>query len=77
MNFRYFCFVVLAFDVHALKPENIGISYSCKIKAVSITVLKYFRVYTQQAQLYYFIVSSPQSCYLQKINSYMVVIIEH
>lgn len=51
--------------------------YSCMIKAVSITALKYCRGYTQHARLYYFIVSGSQSCYLQKINSYTVVITEH
>lgn len=46
---------------------------SCMIKALSIAALKNCTGYTQHAQLYYL----AQSCYLQKINSHMLVIKEH
>lgn len=76
-NFRYFCSVVRMFDIHTLNLKMVECNcYSCMIKAVSNTDLKYCRGYTQHAELYYFIVSSPLSCYLKKINCYMIVTTE-
>lgn len=56
----FLCLIFTLWDLKMLECD----CCSCMIKAFSIAALKYRTGYTQHAQLYYFIISSPQSCYL-------------